>query len=882
MSVNEEKRSIIDCPGNVLVTANPGTGKTLLLAHKYVSLLNGGIDPKDILCLTFTKKARCEMQERITSLIIKEGLAVNVSDVNIHTFHSYALENLDEAYLVSTNLLRYAIFRFLKDHKTLSYSDRYLLDTIVPKMENLMRYLKSFGVCVDDIVVDDVKRFISDFKGFSKSELEQFLERFVDIFRYYEQMKGSHGVDYADMLIGFLHQPLSHRFSYVLVDELQDVNSMEAEIALRSAEQFIAVGDQKQAIFGFQGGSIINFERFKDSTKFVLSENFRSTNAILSYARSYFSSQTKESHHTFELEKLENKEKGFGKKPVVYDAEREDIPQLICRLAVSASERSSTVAIIARTNTQIMNISKELVKRNIEHSSTFFAASSEAQSSIITFIRALVHDDMQYVKAAMFTPFFPISIQDAFSLSEKKHLTFYDIYQRSPGFQKLRQSVTTIEDVYAVFEKRIIPVAISYGEEYLLASIGIMDAFREAMHLLDDKKIENIAAFLESTDLASSESHVEKKIVLTTVHKAKGKQFDEVIYVPVKTSDKTNFQDAVVKAILQSKGYNAEEELEEETLRVNFVAFTRAKNILSIVTDKAKDYVNEFSEVQTVDGDDTLDQRFSESEKRAYMLFVNKQYDEAKEMLEHKTCWIREFVKHHFDSLESISFSSLTTDPYEYLKNRILSISISSSATSLGSDVHIVAEKILEGEAYGVPSELAQYEVNIKRLVDEIHQTYPTDAFVEEKLTVPLKSLLTTDVDLSFSGKIDAVFKNDREEYLIVDWKTNRNTNNASEHRQQLSAYKKAFSLKHHISFDNIKVAIGYIGLRKIIDDGIIGTELDMRQPSSSSFDTFNKHIQIFLSWRKDVDVFFKDLSEVKDDDVLLRSVLEQYDLEKI
>jgi len=72
MSVNEEKRKIIDCPGNVLVTANPGTGKTLLLAHKYVSLLNSGIAPKDILCLTFTRKARCEMQERITNLIMKE------------------------------------------------------------------------------------------------------------------------------------------------------------------------------------------------------------------------------------------------------------------------------------------------------------------------------------------------------------------------------------------------------------------------------------------------------------------------------------------------------------------------------------------------------------------------------------------------------------------------------------------------------------------------------------------------------------------------------------------------------------------------------------------------------------------------------------------
>ena len=153
MSVNEEKQRIIECPGNVLVTANPGTGKTLLLAHKFVELLDQGINPSDILCLTFTRKARKEMEDRIVTLLNEKGLTVDISELNIHTFHSFALENLDEAFLVSTNLLRYAIFRFLKDNKTLSYSDTYLLDSIVPKMENLIRYLKSYGVGVDDIDV---------------------------------------------------------------------------------------------------------------------------------------------------------------------------------------------------------------------------------------------------------------------------------------------------------------------------------------------------------------------------------------------------------------------------------------------------------------------------------------------------------------------------------------------------------------------------------------------------------------------------------------------------------------------------------------------------------------------------------------------------------
>ena len=275
MSINKEKQEIINCDGNILVTANPGTGKTLLLAHKYVSLLKSGIKPEDILCLTFTRKATKEMEDRITKIIKEDGLDFDFSDLNVFTFHSYALDNLDESNLVSPNLLRYSIFRYLKDNETLTYGDRYLLETIVPKMENLIRYLKSFGVTCEEIDVDDVKNYISDFKTFTKEELELFLEEFVKIYGFYEEIKRSHGLDYTDMLLDFLKMKKIPKFKYVLVDELQDVNCMEADIALNSAEKFVAVGDQKQAIFGFQGGSILNFEKFKDSTPFVLSENFR-------------------------------------------------------------------------------------------------------------------------------------------------------------------------------------------------------------------------------------------------------------------------------------------------------------------------------------------------------------------------------------------------------------------------------------------------------------------------------------------------------------------------------------------------------------------------------------------------------------------------------
>ncbi|MBS3749701.1 MAG: ATP-dependent helicase [Candidatus Thermoplasmatota archaeon] len=880
MNINQEKKEIINCSGNVLVTANPGTGKTLLLAYKYVNLIKKGVKPDQILCLTFTRKARKEMEDRITKILYDENIKVDISDLYIHTFHSFALDTIEEADLVSTNLLRYSIYRYLRDHNTLNYSDGYLLATIVPKMENLIRYLKSFGITTDMINVEHVKSYITDFKQYTKEELERFLEEFVQIFQYYEQVKGSMGLDYSDMLIDFLKQNNTPSFQYVLVDELQDVNKMEADIALNSAETFIAVGDQKQAIFGFQGGSILNFEKFKDSTSFVLSENFRSTNAILDYARDYFSSKTKEKHHIKELAHLRNKKAYFGTNPIIYDVPKEEIYPAVSRLAKAFSKKNKQVAIIARTNTQISNISKELELRNIDHSSTFFSASNEAQTSIISFLKGVLSNNIDYIKEAMFTPFFPISLEEAFRLSEKKYLSLSEIYTACQRFKTLKKRMGNLEDVNQLFRQKIIPISISYGEEYLLAALAIKDAFQEAMKVIDHKTIENLSAFLQSTDLLASESNIEKNIVLTTVHKSKGKQFDTVIYVPTKTQNRANFQDAVVKAILQSKKVNAEEELEEETLRVNFVAFTRAKKELYVITDQTKEYQTNSVTVKDLTGDEIESELESEQQKRAFTLFVNKDYDSAKKLLEQKHEWIKDFIKNHFEHLDSLSFSAITTDAYDYLKQRILRLGQSSEALTVGSDVHQIAEHMIEGEQYQVKEEYEPYETNIKRLIEEIHEEYPEDFLVEKNISVSLKELINHETPIKFSGKLDAVFKNN-DQYLIVDWKTSKNPNYGSSHRRQLAAYKKAFSIKYNIPLENINVAIGYVGLKKIINDGTIGTMLDKKQPSTTAVNTFEKHVQTILTWKNNIDLFFKELEQTKQDDVLLRNILEQYQKEK-
>ncbi len=293
VKLNEEKKNIINQNGNILVTANPGTGKTLLLAHKYVKLIENGINPSEILCLTFTKKATKEMEERIWELIQEKNIDIDFSELNIYTFHSYAKDNILEEDMISSNMLRYVIYDYLRKNDVLSYGDNYIVETIVPKLENLLRYIKSYGVLPKDIDIEKTKDNLKRTNTLSKEEMESFAEIILNIYEEYENIKEGVGLDYSDLLIKYLKLKNKEKYEYVLVDELQDVNELEGEIAVASAKNFIAVGDKKQAIFGFQGGSIENFKLFKDSKKFILSDNFRSTNQILNYAKSHFEKKLK-------------------------------------------------------------------------------------------------------------------------------------------------------------------------------------------------------------------------------------------------------------------------------------------------------------------------------------------------------------------------------------------------------------------------------------------------------------------------------------------------------------------------------------------------------------------------------------------------------------
>ena len=103
MALSPEVEKILNHKGNTLVVANPGTGKTLLLANKYVRLIENGTKPEEILCLTFTEKARKEMEDRILKVLTHESTEIDISKLMIKTFHSYALDSISENNLIPSN-----------------------------------------------------------------------------------------------------------------------------------------------------------------------------------------------------------------------------------------------------------------------------------------------------------------------------------------------------------------------------------------------------------------------------------------------------------------------------------------------------------------------------------------------------------------------------------------------------------------------------------------------------------------------------------------------------------------------------------------------------------------------------------------------------------
>ena len=204
------------------------------------------------------------------------------------------------------------------------------------------------------------------------------------------------------------------------------------------------------------------------------------------------------------------------------------------------------------------------------------------------------------------------------------------------------------------------------------------------------------------------EAYVERggdaKVTLTTVHKAKGREFDVVAYIPSTPKKQVRFIDTIVESILLSLGIDIGAEIEDESLRVDFVAFTRAKEKLMVIAgdNVAKNYhIEELSDMEVDDLEDKPDAvaHPNSNLSEAYSLFVAGRFEDSERLLKHEDAWMRQYIEDYFKNVDHFSYSSITADPYDFLTRNIVGISHYSAGAELGNLVHTAMQKILTDQA---------------------------------------------------------------------------------------------------------------------------------------------------------------------------------------
>ncbi|MEM0154721.1 MAG: ATP-dependent helicase [Methanothrix sp.] len=897
--------------GNVLIIANPGTGKTTALANRVVELLSSGAKESDILCITFTNKAASEMRARIDEKIREAGINARPDLIEVHTFHSYAYDYLSrlglDYELAGNNVLRYSIYKSFIDDNAFNYSHGYILDDLVPKTENAIRYVKSFGILPKDININKAEKEVelayatNPLSNVTLEEVKEFLKYFVNAYARYEKEKeGSRGyIDYNDMLIKFVQKyDGKKRYRYVLVDELQDLNELEAEIAVLSGDNLFLVGDKKQAIFGFQGGSLSSFKRFENDKNFRKESkvlNYRSLQPILDYSKKHFLSNTADPSYEKELQGLKSNRKEGKAEVKVFTASKQinAAVKLFSEMDIGLGERT---AIITRTNGQLIQISRLLDKKKIEYSTTAGSSTSDsARTNIVAYLSGLLYDDRDIVISALFTPFAGITLKEAFKVSKKwpmyskneRNEVPKEVLQIAKHFFD-RKKELTIDKIGRLFNEVILPISMQIGKDYYLTAQALNSGASEFFELVPDRSVEAFFDYLSILEENYEPAKEEKSLLLTTVHKAKGREFDNVIYVPISGREKESFVDMAVYSIIKATvGTDVREELAEEQARVDFVAFTRAKNRLYVVAnqkngDSYKIGSFEVSQIDSEEEDEPKTTKYDE----AYALFVNGRMEEAKKAINGGGNWLLPMIKDYFSSDMDLSYSTVesVSDPYEFLKEKILNISeLHTVPINKGLRVHKIAKMLYEGtlDESTLAEEEKRYLENIKYINSELMaKTKSVQTGAEVKISAALKDIYNEyDGNARFKAFLDAVYESgagSNKKYIILDYKTDRDESKAPDHRRQLAVYKKLLAASSGISEKDISIAIGFIGLRGNINTGKLGHMLDLSQEKGIQIKTFEKHLERFLSYKKDPRAFAEALLKTKSDEPLFGNIAKQ------
>lgn len=578
--------------GAVLVIAGAGSGKTKTLTYRVARLIEDGVNPQNILLLTFTKKAAKEMLSR-ASLVLDS----RCDSVAGGTFHSFAnlilrkysgLLELQNNFTITDRTDSEDIINHIRTNVTDKKEKRF------PKKHTILDiYSKAVNknIPADIVIAEEYKQF------------EHCNEKINEIIIKYNEYKRKNSIlDYDDLLLYLrtllesnpqVRKTLSNRYRYIMVDEYQDTNTIQAQIIkLLSSEHnnVMAVGDDSQSIYSFRGANfknILEFPSIFENTKIIkLEQNYRSSQNILNLANEVLKKAwEKYSKTLFSL--IENPIKPALICAKDLSCEAEFTVQKILELTEEENLSLNDICVLARSARMTYNLEIELAKKNIPYrkfGGMKFIETAHIKD-IIAHLRVILNpsDIISYTRILLLLD--GVGTQSANKLlpilSQNNDISGIKLpVKNSEAVINLNNLINNLQkDIFD--PSKIVKAVINYYEPILKDKY---DDYQKREKDLEhftvlSEKYSSLEDFLSDLALEPPDTSVtdmeegavnDEFLTLSTIHSAKGLEYKAIFIIG-----------AVDGKFPSVYSANSREESEEE-LRLMYVAITRAKTHLFI------------------------------------------------------------------------------------------------------------------------------------------------------------------------------------------------------------------------------------------------------------------------------------------------------------
>jgi DNA helicase-2/ATP-dependent DNA helicase PcrA len=590
MEFNEDQKEAIDFyKGCCNVIASAGSGKTWVLVNRIANLINTyHVSAQNILAITFSKKAKDNIKDRLDKLIPFQSQSVYVE-----TFHSLGYKICKMFSGTNYKLISYdwQKQKILNDIYRSKYYDN--------EMENINDVLNYISIRKNNLIkpnqsvkVDD-KEFNWFYEQYELAKQKKKVMDFDDMLTMSYEILNTNksALDYCQ-----------NQFQFILVDEVQDINKVQYKIIKLIAQKnqnLFVVGDMLQNIFEWRGSSnkfVINFQNDWENVKTInLNTNYRSSKDIVDFAN-YFAQNLPESKISDYKDSIADK--SIFKKPEykIYKNEFEEangISKKINELVSSESYNYNDIAILARTNAQLQNFETALFDNGLPYQIVDGTTFTDRKEIKIILSYLLLADNLNDNESFEYVYNKPNRwlgkkfLDEVSTIAKNKKMSLYcamfKIDRRNWKFKKGIDEICTVINHLRETEFKSVKYQIKYLRDKLKIDEYVSSDINEDQ--IDSDKIENlnslehiaskykdVKSFIDYINSLSKENNKKQNgVLLMTIHKAKGLEFPVVFLVGLN------------QGILP---HRLNDNINEE-MRLTYVAITRAESELYCSSTKS-------------------------------------------------------------------------------------------------------------------------------------------------------------------------------------------------------------------------------------------------------------------------------------------------------